>query len=217
MNGSDGTVGIMSAGVDALVTRLHAEGVAAGEAEAARITGEARAAAEAILAAARAEAAQLLAAAAAEAERARAAATTALDLARRDAVLATREALEGLLSRLLVARVGAVLDDPAMLPDMVRAAVAALAADAAPQLADADRGGGFDVEAGPAARHTVLVEALASDIAAGEIRLVSGSVAGVLLRPTGAGAALELSEATIVAVLQRQLSPRFRALLDSDA
>lgn len=229
MSGKHGNAGMTpattAAGIDALVARLHAEGVAAGEAEAARLTAEARVAAEALLAEARTAAAQLLATAARDAERARAAATTALELARRDAILATREALEGLLSRLLAARVSTVLDDPLLLAEMVRAAVAALVGDAAPRLAEIGRtagtdGGidaGIDAEAGPVARHAVLVEALAADIAAGDIRLAVGGMAGVLLRPAGAGAGLELSEATIVAVLQRQLSPRFRALLDGDA
>lgn len=110
-------------GIEALIGRLHGEGVEAGRREAQRIQAEARETAEKIVAAARAQAESLQAEARRAAQAEREAMGHAFDLARRDALLALKEALCVQLAARLQRAVGEVIADPEQLRRILLAAV----------------------------------------------------------------------------------------------
>ncbi|MBC7158904.1 MAG: hypothetical protein H5U21_02505 [Porphyrobacter sp.] len=191
------------AGVEALIERLHRDGVEAGRAEAERLLAAARSEADALQAEARAERERLLAEARIEADALRRAGEAALALAHRDAVLRTRETLSRLFADRLGRCVAGALDEPAMLVALVRAAGQALAGQ-----------GQLDVAVhGPALDR--LTEALAAELIEEGIAITSDlPEPGIRARRAGEAVVIELTDATIGAFLLAHLAPRFRALLE---
>lgn len=195
-------------GVDALIARLHQDGVAAGAAEAERLLAAAQAEAAAITASARSEADRMLADATAEADRRRQAGQSALALAARDARLAVREALVDLFEIRLAAMVTDSLADPPLMTDLVRQAAAALTEGGA-----AHAGIGLD----PAVADRLIAK-LAGVLAADDIRIAPAPGGPALVvRRSGSGLRLELGEDSLAAMLMLQLRPALHQLLDPGA
>lgn len=181
-----------SHGIEALIARLHGEGVESGRREAERLVAQARAAAAEILARAHAEADALRAQARAAAEAEREAVVHAFDLAKRDALLALKDELCVQLAGRLRRLVAREIADPDLLRQTVLAAVGsdALPGDAERLLGEATRSL-FEEGAGPdAARGGV------------RFRLADGDVV------------VEVTDATLAQLLAEHLMPRFRARLD---
>jgi V/A-type H+-transporting ATPase subunit E len=204
MNGGQ----VTEAGVDALVERLHRDGVEAGKQEAARLVDTAREEAARIVATAVAERDLLLTEARQKMEGLRKSSQAALDLAFRDVTLRLRETIMALLAERLGARVRAALDDPALLADLIACAARTLTGDGA---ASADVGPAEALDGKLAA----LADLLARDLADGAPALrLSGASAGIVLRREGADVAIDLSEETLTALLFGQLQPRFRGIFE---
>ncbi|QCI79136.1 hypothetical protein E6W36_04905 [Hankyongella ginsenosidimutans] len=194
----------LSAGVDELIRRLHQDGVDAGRAEAERLLEDARRQAAALVAGAQAERDAVIASAQAQAEELQRAAAAALRLAARDTLLKTREAVRTMLEERLARHVGQALLDPVLVADLARLAAMALTGSAA------------TIEAG--IQGDALVAGLVNELASQGVTLIPiAGAAGVTLYRDGGAVSVELSDATIAAWLARQISPRFRALLDSAA
>lgn len=193
------------AGVDALIARLHQDGVAAGAAEAERLLAAARVEAAAITAQARSEADRMQADATADAERRRQAGQSALALAARDTRLAVREALVDLFEIRLAAMVADSLADPPLMADLVRQAAAALTEGGAAHV-------GIGLDAAVTDR---LIAELAQALVADDIRIVPvlGGPA-LAVRREGSGVRFELSEESLAAMLMQQLRPTLHQLLD---
>jgi V/A-type H+-transporting ATPase subunit E len=204
MNGAQ----VTEAGVDALVERLHRDGVDAGRQEAARLVDTAKQDAARIIATAQAERDLLLTEARQKVDALRRSSQAALDLALRDVTLKLRETLAQLLAERLGARVRAALDDPALVAELIGHAARALtgageaSAEVGPHDAMADKLG-------------QLADLLARDLAdaAPTLRLGDGA-AGVVLRRAGADVAIDLTDETVTALLFTQLQPRFRRIFE---
>jgi V/A-type H+/Na+-transporting ATPase subunit E len=101
------------------VAKLHAEGVATGRAEAARLVEEARQEAALVRREAELEAAAMVAQAESEAERIRERSESELRLAARDAVLGLRASLTRSLESILRRAIDPLLADPVVLTELV--------------------------------------------------------------------------------------------------
>lgn len=183
-----------SHGIEALIARLHGEGVDAGRREAERLLGEARAAAADLLASARAEAEALRAAARAAADAEREGVDHALELARRDALLALKEELCVQLAGRLRRLVREAIADPALLRRLLLAVVGA---EHAPTPAELD---------------ALLAEA--AGLLLREGASVAAPAGGLRLRLEGDDVIVDVSDATLGALVASHLIPRFRARLD---
>lgn len=199
--------GVTEAGVDALVERLHRDGVAAGREEAERLIETARAEAEALVIAARAECDRLHAEAERETEALRHASEAALDLALRDTLLRAREALTALLADRLGAHVDAALADPALLAELIGCAARRMTGSG-PMVAQI----GGDAVSDKLDR---LAEMLRRDLADQAPALhLDGTRPGIALRREGEGLSIELTDETLTAFLFAQLQPRFRRIFE---
>ena len=210
MNGAD----VTEAGVNALVDRLHRDGVEAGRQEATRLIEAARTEAGAILDAARAERDLMLAEAERRSEALRRSGEAALELAMRDTLLRAREALGALLAERLGAHVGAVLADRALLARLVGWAARCMTGQAD---AEDERRLMVEVGGGPRGEDdlALLLELLDGDLATREPELrLAGDRPGVVLRREGEALAVELTDETLTAFLFAQLQPRFRAMFE---
>lgn len=216
MNGSD----LTEAGVNALVDRLHRDGVEAGRREADRLIAAARTEADAIVTAAKAERDLMLSHTRQEVEALRHAGEAALRLALRDTQLRAREELLLLLAERLGARVRDALASPALLADLIGWAARRMtgegvltvelglsSAEGAGEEGDAAKGGDALAR---------LAGALTADLLEEKplLRLGSGQHAGVVLRGDTERLAVDLTDETITAFLFAQLQPRFRALFE---
>jgi V/A-type H+-transporting ATPase subunit E len=197
---------VTEAGVDALVERLHRDGVEAGKLEAARLVDTAREEATHILEAAKAERDLMLTEARQKIEAQRKASQAALDLALRDTLLKLRETVTLLLAERLGARVRAALDDNALLAWLIAQAARTLTGD-----------GAAEAEVAPASgdRLSALADLLARDLAdsAPTLRLAEGG-AGIVLHREGETLAIDLTDETLTALLYSQLQPRFRRIFE---
>lgn len=202
---------VAEAGVDALIARLHRDGVEAGKEEADRLVEAAQAEAEALLAAARSERERLKAETEREIEALHRVAEAALGLAMRDTVLRTREALTVLIAERLGARVRAALEEPEQISELIGWAAQRLV-DGKGALVAEIGGEGADGHREAVAR---LTDVLCRELADGAPVLhFVGEQAGVVLRREGETLAVELSDETLTAFLLAQIQPRLRRILE---
>jgi V/A-type H+-transporting ATPase subunit E len=211
----------VSHGVDALISRLRDDGVAAGRQAAQDIVAAAEAEAADIRATARREAEQLRDRAMTDAEAMQRAAIDAIQAAGRDAVLRLRSDLMERFSAEVRALVSDAMADPALVRELILE-VAAGARDAArvapnePMLAltavphDAFEDLRRDLDALRASPVTQLVLAQTGRILAEGVVLGGG----VLLQLREGDLEIDLSDAAVASVLLAHLQPRFRALFD---
>ncbi|MDY0062027.1 MAG: hypothetical protein RBU45_19610 [Myxococcota bacterium] len=195
-------------GLEQVIAELKSRGVQAGEQEASRILGEARAEAARILAAARAEAAQIEAAAQRARDATRAALEVELAQAARAGLAAFRQALEANLLRPEIdSSLQAVLDRPEVLEGLILELVQAFA-----------RGGmkASDLQVLlPATRQAeleaVFLTRLQRTLARGlEVVFDSSLRFGFRLGPRDEGYLLDLGDEGFAEILGRFLAPRFR-------
>lgn len=198
----------VTAGVDALVDRLHRDGVEAGRQEAQRLIDTAHAQAEALLQAARAERDGLLAAVEAEVQALRHAGEAALRLALRDTLLNLRKALAILLVDRLGARVRGELAKPELMAELTLWAARRMTGQAGLSVR---LGGDGDMSATLAAVADLLSRDL---VEASPVLEIGGVRPGVTLRREGDSMAIELSDETLSAFLFTQLQPRFREIFE---
>ena len=188
---------ITAHGIEALIERLRAEGVAAGQAEAARLLDQARADAERLRAAARAEAQALLAQARESLHVERESALAAIQLAWRDALLALKEDLLRRFGERLQRQLHGQMADETLWQRLL-----APLWPRSQQAADT-----ADLDALAAATWNEL---LADGIEL--VRLPNG--AGLTLRRASGGPELQFSDEAIAAWLLERLTPRVRRLID---
>jgi V/A-type H+-transporting ATPase subunit E len=203
-----------SSGVQALITRLREEGIAAGRREAEQILAAARAQAERLVADAQAESRALRDGAAESARREHDAARAALELAVRDALIGVREKLERGVAGRLRELVGRALARPDVHEQIVVAAVRAGLEErgaAAPRAAVLTAGADFAPD-----RLDALIAELTRELLTGGVELLEARHGqdGVRVRLTGATFDIEISEAAVTGLLAERLLPRFRELLD---
>lgn len=211
--------------VDALIEKLRSDGVAAGRAEAERLTAEAERRAAEILAAARAEADAARDEAKREAERFRAAGEEALKIAMRDAVMMMKSDLMAQLEADFQRMVSSLVADPEMLKRMILELVGA-ARDATgagedtavilpARLVSGDPAseGPEEIQSGPL---TEFALGLAQDMLKRGVTFYADETLGVGLRARvdGKDLTIDLSDEAIAALLMRHLQPRFRAILE---
>ncbi|MEM0947988.1 MAG: hypothetical protein AAGK37_11320 [Pseudomonadota bacterium] len=212
-------------GVDALIARLRDDGVAAGQAEADRLTDDAKAEAVAIVAKAEAEAEKLKAEARAAADRYTRAGEEALSTAMRDAVLTMKSALMRQFEQDVQRMVSKNLADPEVLKQMVlalvgRAGEAASVGKGASVILPADVVGpdaitanADDIQSGAL---TKFVLGLTQEMMKEGVTLYAdGDLhGGIRAKAEADGVVLDLSDQAIAALLMQHLQPRFRAVLE---
>lgn len=212
-------------GVDALIERLRADGVSAGEAEAARLRADAAAEAEALVAAARREADAMKREARDAAERYRRAGEEALNTAMRDAVLSMKADLMARFEADVGRLVSSAMADPELLKQMILEiagrARTDLTEDAAIEIVlPTEIAGPEEIRANPeefqSGRLTRFVLGLAQEMLRSGVTLHASEAQGAGLRVVAdaEGVTLDLSDAAIAEVLLRHMQPRFRAVLD---
>lgn len=230
MNSKDDTLPTApsaSSGVQALIERLRAEGVAAGQEQAARLVTDAEHRAEWILRQAEEQAERTRAEAEAEAERLRLAGEAALRVAVRDAVLALKSALTLRFTEEVRGLVGARLSEAEMI-DRLIVAVAARARDDA-GMDDAasleivlprDVAGLDQLRQDPEALSGGslggIVLTVAEDMLRDGVRvsLAEDESKGIRVRLNGGAVEIDLTDKAVAEVLLSHLQPRFRAMLE---
>ncbi len=206
----------MTQTIEAFVNRLQADGVEAGQAEAAKILALAERQAQTRLAEAEVEAKRIVAQAEAASHTLRERTETELNLAARDTVVRLQEALTGALQALLVDAVREKLEDADFLGGLIRDVVLQYAtADAAGhssivvQVSDANRqqllsGAVAALRPGtpgaPAVdlRGTLAEAGFAYQVAGGTVEVTLGSVVEVLSEMVGTELRKRLAEAVSV-------------------
>jgi len=194
--------------LDALVSRLHSEGVNKGKAEAEKILDDARLEAEQILRAARTEAEAKIKSAEAEATKLQQSATASVQQAARDTMLALTQNVRGLFTKALRGQTGDVLNDV----DFLRELIMNLVRDWA-------EGKAVTVAVSPEMGQKLLALAetgVASMLAEGvEIRLNRTITNGFRIRKEGDEVAYDVSEATVTESFSAYLNPQLTKLLES--
>ncbi len=214
-----------SKGVDALITRLREDGVAAGQQEAQRIRAEAEAEAARITSAAKAEADKYLAEARKSADRYRSAGEEALNTAMRDAVLTMKSGLIAQFEADVKRMVSKVTTDPDMLKKMVielvgRAREAADAGEDTDIILPVEVVGPEAIVEDPeliqSGKLTDFVLGLTKDVLEEGVTLYVADdlQGGIRARVTGKDVELDLSDEAIAALLMQHLQPRFRAVME---
>jgi len=202
----------MAQTLESFVAKLQAEGVQAGEEEARRIRGDAEREAAATAERARQQAAGIVAGAERQAAEIVARGRTQLDLAARDTVLRLRDALNRALAAVVARGSEAQLRDPAFLKGLLR--------DLVMLYARRDAAGGTEVSVNVAPE----VQGELAEWAMGELRSGAGS-AGVSLdlaanlgqagfEYTVKGATVEVTQASVAAMLSDLVGPELRATID---
>ena len=214
-----------SKGVDALITRLREDGVAAGQQEAQRIRAEAEAEAARITSAAKAEADKYLVEARKSADRYRSAGEEALNTAMRDAVLTMKSGLIAQFEADVKRMVSKVTADPDMLKQMVielvgRAREAADAGKDTDIILPVEVIGPEAIVENPeliqSGKLTDFVLGLTKDLLEEGVTLYAADdlQGGIRARVTGKDIELDLSDEAIAALLMQHLQPRFRAVME---
>ncbi len=201
---------LRASGVEALIARLHDDGVAAGRAEGERIVAEARREAEDLLAQAAAERETMLARARDDAAALMRGGEAALRLAARDTLNRVRQDIHALLHACLAARVADALRQPTLVADLVRVAAAELTGTAGDRLRIGVSG--EDAEGLLAA----LAALLQADAFAGDIVLLRSGSAGVRISRSDETVAIDFSEEVLSRHLFEHLRPQLRALLERE-
>lgn len=216
-----------SAGVEALITRLRDEGVAAGRSEADKVTAAATAKARAIVEKAEAEAEALTKQARSEAESYRRAAEDALKSSARDAVLQLKERLVRRFADEIAGAVSKAMADEALLPQLILALVGRARDDAQldrstdveivlPREAvaiDALRRSPESVDKDPL---TAFVAAKTGDMLREGIHFTRADdkEGGIRIVMHDSGISVDLTDRAVANALLAHLQPRFRALLE---
>ncbi len=214
-----------SKGVDSLIARLREDGVAAGQAEAERIRGEAEKEAATIRTAAKADADKYLADARKSADRYRAAGEEALNTAMRDAVLTMKSGLIAQFEADVKRMVSKVTADPDMLKQMVlelvgRARDAAGAKDDTEVILPTEVIGPEAIVENPeliqSGKLTDFVLGLNRNMLHDGVTLYMADdlQGGIRARVTGDDVELDLSDEAVAALIMQHLQPRFRAAME---
>lgn len=216
-----------ASGVEALLQRLQAEGVQAGEAVAAELIGKAEAEARAIRQRAEKDAADMVEAARKEAANLERGGKEALKVAMRDAVLELKQTLADRFKGEVTRLVSRHMRDEDLVRQMVLEVAGRTAREAG--VADADRAqvllpadvvGLEDLRRDP----TELTQGELAKFVLGSVhellregvtlgRIDDGS-AGIRIRLADRDIMLDLSDKAVAAVILAHLQPRFRALLE---
>ncbi len=212
-----------SSGVHDLVTRLRDEGVQAGRSEADRLVADAKRQAAQIVEEARAEAAALQESTRVDVEKEKEAAMQALRLAARDAVLELREGV----SRHFERHVKRLVSQMTVDEEFIRALVLVLAgrtvgefvqdkdAEVLVAAAMGDAVSEEDVETARARTRDFILGITGNMLREGvELLPDSEITGGARVRVKGEHAEIDLSDATVTALLMKNLLPRFQAILD---
>ncbi len=209
----------ISSGVQELIERLRNDGVAAGEAEAARLIKEAKDQATAIVAKAKKEADDYRASARAEIEREKEAAHAAVQIAARDTILEVRADIAARFGAQIKRIVARELQDPEFLRRMILAVAGASMPEAAGgsnleiRIADVLFGGKKDGEISKRIDQ-VLMGVSADMLREGvEIKPAGDDKPGMRARLAGEDIEIDLTEEAITEALLRHTLPRFRAIL----
>ncbi|HPA81066.1 MAG TPA: hypothetical protein PLS95_09660 [Thermoanaerobaculales bacterium] len=203
----------MTESIESFVAKLQAEGVQAGEEAARRIRGEAERDAEVIVERARQQAAAVVADAERQAAEIVARGRTQLDLAARDTVLRLRDALNRALAAVVARGSEARLKDAGFLKDLLRELVVLYA--------QRDVAGGADIKVNVAPE----VRGELADWAMGVLRSEPGAATGVSLELTSSleqagfeytveGATVEVTLASVAAMLSELVGPELRSTID---
>lgn len=216
-----------ASGVEALLQRLQAEGVQAGEAVAAELIGKAEAEARAIRQRAEKDAADMVEAARKEAANLERGGKEALKVAMRDAVLELKQTLADRFKGEVTRLVSRHMRDEDLVRQMVLEVAGRTAreagvadADTAQVLLPADVVGLEDLRRDP----TELTQGELAKFVLGSVhellregvtlgRIDDGS-AGIRIRLADRDIMLDLSDKAVAAVILAHLQPRFRALLE---
>ncbi|WP_306147887.1 MULTISPECIES: hypothetical protein [unclassified Roseibium] len=214
------------AGVQALIDRLKAEGVEAGQSEAEAILADAKAKAEALVAEAEKRAAALKAAARAEAAQEKAATEDGLKVAARDLVLDMRNELGERIQQEAKRLVATTLADEAFLQKLILAMAAnakesASVSDAEPmEIVFPQKIVTFEElkqspEAVEPGTLTHFVIALAGDVLREGVTFSTApGFDGIKIKLTGRDVSIDLTEEAIATLLKRHLQPRLRAVME---
>ena len=204
----------ISSGVQKLITRLHDEGVQAGENEAERVVKEAEARAAEILDQARTEAENTLTRAQEQIQSEHAAVKDALKLAVRDTVLDLRSSLTSNFEVTVKKLVSAELLDR----DFLRQMILAIVDRAAP---DAGRGQALDlllsdelfpVDANGDEPLSAFIKGITDEVVTEgvELRPAGNNKPGIRLRKNEEELEIDLTDEAIAALLVKHLLPRYR-------
>jgi V/A-type H+-transporting ATPase subunit E len=216
-----------SSGVEALIARLRDDGVAAGRAEAERIVAEAEARARRLLDAAEAEAAAKIEAARKAAEAQRRAGEDALRAAARDTILEFKERLTRRLADDVSKTVAGAMRDEELLKRMIlevasrtRDEATVGGAGSVEIVLPRDVVGLDDLRRRPEELRegslTHFVAAAAGDMLRDGVTFARAEddAGGIRLRLGEQGITVDMTEASVAAVILSHLQPRFRALLE---
>ena len=224
---ASGTTHPTASGVEALLERLEAEGVKAGEARAARLVAEAEAKARAIRDAAERDATAMIEAARKEAANLERGGQEALRVAMRDTVLDLKQTLADRFRGDILRLVTKHTRDEALLREMVLAVVGRTA-----RTADVDKAGkvtvllpedavGLDelrrdpTELRDGKLGQFVLASVGELLRDGVTLARSGDAeAGIQVRLEDHDIVLDLSDKAVAAVILEHLQPRFRALLE---
>ncbi|POF33708.1 hypothetical protein [Roseibium marinum] len=214
------------AGVQALIERLKAEGVAAGQSEGEEILAKARAKAEEIVSAAQKKAERLLAEARAEAVKEKAATEDGLKVATRDLVLSLRNELGERIQQEAGRLVATTLADEAFLRNLILAMAAnarenASVSETEPmEIVLPEKVVSFEElrqspEAVEPGTLTHFVIALAGDVLREGVTFSTApGFDGIKVKLTDRDVSIDLTEEAIAALLKRHLQPRLRAIME---
>jgi V/A-type H+-transporting ATPase subunit E len=216
-----------TSGVEALIARLRDDGVAAGRAEAERMTAEAEALARRIVGAAEAEAKAKRDAAFKEIDAHRRAGEDALRAAARDAVLDLKEQIARRFADDVAKTVSEAMRDEALLERMILAIVGRARAEAAVDAAaeveailpraavglDELRKKPEELREGSLS-HFVAASAGAMLREGVSFGRAEDDAGGIRLRLKDRGVSVDLTDRAVAEVILAHLQPRFRALLE---
>ena len=216
---------VISQGVDALIDRLRADGVAAGEAEAEKILDKAKTEAAAIVASAKREADTHLKQARSAADSYRQAGEEALNTAMRDAVLKMKDILTTRFREDVARLVTKAMAEPELLKQMIleiagenAGAVATggkseviLPATVVTQ--DEIKRNADDIQSGKLTQYVLglTAEMLREDV---DLHVSDDPSEGIRVRVVESDVVLDLTDKAVAALLMEHLQPRFRAVLD---
>ena len=210
----------ISSGVQDLITRLHDEGVQAGENEAERVVQKAEKRAAEIMAQARTEAENALTRAQEQIQAERTAVQDALKLAVRDTVLDLKSRLTSNFEMTVKKLVSAELHDK----DFLRQMILAIVDRAAP---DAGRGQALDlllsdelfpVDANGDEPLSAFIQNIAHEVVTEgvELRPAGNNKPGIRLRKNQEELEIDLTDEAIAALLVKHLLPRYRTYVTGE-
>ncbi len=214
----------VSSGVQELIGRLRDEGVQAGEAEAERLTREARAKAQELVADAKARADALLAQARAEIEAERTAAQQAIQLAVRDTKLRLSGELKGFFQAQVRRLVSLEMEDRDFLRQLILTIADAATAELCrkrpvelelPAALFEQGESRTEFSAAGKQRLSHFLLAVSSEMLREGVELKPGNglEGGIRVRLIEEDLQIDLSDAAVSELLLRHLTPRFRAVV----